>query len=341
MGECADATASERAASEGGLLVGTDGSGGQYSACPVRRREGWGVAVFATGGRPLGGFYGSVPNGAQTVPRAELMGLFVALKRLPLGAGLAIVVDAAYVFKGWHRGSSRPGSTNLDLWNEVWRAAADRLPEVEIVPVRSHLTPAEAAAVGQAPEHHAANAAADALAERAAREVAISPLQDGLLTGLERQAAGILQRLVAVAALRIGQRQAFEGLERSSPVAPRERPLERKTREAAQRGHVLRQGHAFGRCLRCFRGGPLRTLPALTAEPCTPAAPAGLHASHQVLVHRGLQLCVACGAWAARRLVGLAKPCSRCPTIRGRQALEAVAHDRRPPGLLAWPDKTR
>ena len=103
----------------------TDGSGAISLYGDRLSRTGWAV-VEVQGGREVDGVYGTLPGGRQTVPRAELYAIRVAL---------ALVVKPARIFtdhqnhvRGFRKGPkwcTDPLRAHVDLWEQIWLSVSE------------------------------------------------------------------------------------------------------------------------------------------------------------------------------------------------------------------------
>ena len=96
-----------------------DGSGGRFSSDPRVRRCGWGAVKLDTVTCACpGGFWGTLPGQAQTVPRAELFAIWFVLKAT--NTDVTIYTDCALAVLGFNAPAKTKISVNSDIWHDIW-----------------------------------------------------------------------------------------------------------------------------------------------------------------------------------------------------------------------------
>ena len=169
-------------ASGAGLVyAGSDGSGGEHGRDPRLRRVGWGLVLLASNLKPIGACCGTLEAGPHTVPRAELRA-FVELAAATKGGQIHAFSDCKHVQEGaqvvLEKGTLPPGRRggylpNPDLWVRLLSAAEGRAGSLQVLKVKSHLTPSQFASTGLPPAAFLCNELADSLAGRAAEDNAL------------------------------------------------------------------------------------------------------------------------------------------------------------------------
>lgn len=116
----------------------SDGSGGAFSSCCLRRRCAWAIAIIGIkhaenhddtvtqSWKLCGGWSSGLEGSIQTVPRAELAAFLSAIRATSGEAWIG--VDSAYVVDGFTSGRhmlTDPGD-NHDLWVQVLEAQRTR-----------------------------------------------------------------------------------------------------------------------------------------------------------------------------------------------------------------------
>ena len=269
----------------------TDGAGGKWGSDPRRRRCGWGavrlVEDAGTFRRDVGA-YGGLPGAKQTVPLAELHAAMQVV-RLAVGAvhaggcalGLVIRVDAAYVEKGFRKSRTGAHSYNHDQWQEFWHWHDLYPGNIQVIRIwRSHATADEVAAGCIPPFDLFGNYVADSLADEGAKLVQVSSVQAKRITDVDRDAADVLNRLLAAAACAAeADRPPPAGWRRVPRSGGRKRiPIQERVRKLEAQGHRLEIAgtlkQRFFRCRRCLRTHGIQHFAKWEAEgPCYDARP--------------------------------------------------------------------
>ena len=149
-----------------------DESGGPFSAEPLLRRAGWGLAAFhKDSDQLLGGIAGTIEGVAQTSNRAALLALEFALDRFR--GDLEIVPDSKYVVDGINRKKRHmiPVGANPHIWHSIGQKLLQHQQNLIVRKTTSHLE--EKRKHFYTMEHldhwdFPGNAAVDAFADRAA-----------------------------------------------------------------------------------------------------------------------------------------------------------------------------
>ena len=333
-----------------GLLLGGDGSGGEYSKDDRVRRGGFGlVAIDSLTLEVKRMWYGSVP-GAQSGYTAECAALLHALLRT--SGNCTMVMDNMPVIKLFRKSPRSDLKHNGLLWQAIFQARDQRRlrggGDICLTWIGSHKTLEHSLQAGACPEHWVVNSIADALAGRAASEAGLPADRVEQVLSSATKAHSILARLVCVAT-------------HIKPAAGREGSHCRKNS-----GEKLQQvekwakaaGHALTSSCRCVKCGlqinlahSALSLEGILTMPCVGGIRQDLlkhegrsgedcilllnnieaHSSHALATSGALRLhfCVSCGCYGASRSNKLRQPCRHFATEAGRAALASIAAGKR------------
>ena len=166
---------------------------------PALRRCGVGLAVMGEDGQFLAGAYCALPGWEQTVPRAELMAVILALELASQCSPVHIVTDASTVSSGID--TRRKGGGNWDLWSRVWQLTERKKLRLTVNKVTSHVLDG-----GVRPGRCVAgtiwdcvgNVYADAMAERGSAAAALPPAAVNTYCHTETLTARVQRRLATL-----------------------------------------------------------------------------------------------------------------------------------------------
>ena len=356
-----------------GWLPGTyygDGSGGPFSAYPLLRRCGVGIAVVQpnydyTQQEPnpfRWGAFLALPGLVQTVPRAELMVLVVVVERVSPGMTV-IKSDNRWVVDTFGQGKDHClAAQHSDLWTRIFEVLDRGLVVLEVTWVKGHVESVEVASrYDVVVEDIFGNALADKLADRAADEFQVHG-QDALTVRWHYSLVRRIQARAVVLLTTCMQRRSFAI---NIPRIPRERPL-------SVTGAALRSQHSFTlltgvlHCHRCHRHSPANRAGILrwldtpcavdvaavraitagttkpTAVPSSQAVHVGrvqLHPSHTLFVYRGLFFCKSCGYHASTKAQKLVAQCEGPgPLGKGIKRALSLLGGQLPSNMMTWPN---
>ena len=286
---------------------------------------------------------------AQTVPRAELTAIRVALQ-LEAPRAWTFLTDHENHVNAWNKGRAHVLESALqEIWADVL-AAAERHPTVRLVHTHAHRDGTVARDVfihGRKPLEYIANGFADAAAGIDAKEAEIQWGIAESISIVDGIAIKVLKRLTAMAMVISDKKRDPRPTRGSRQLRPDIAAL-----CAASDHELVRQGAGY-RCSLCatyltrsqlrrgegdgcfpvdvhFRNlqGRPAPPPAGSAAPAEIAARRGFHHSHWVGGFDGGLICWTCGAFSSsNRAVGLRRPCVR-PTQAGVAARTRVAQGR-------------
>ena len=324
---------------------GSDGSGGPRATDVRLRRVGWAWAIVDEDGCLYAGASGGLNgNDGQTVPRAELYGLYHLVAHVDATSPLRVAIDNKYVVDsllamktGWRPAA---GTVNGDLLALIAaQFDAGWCANLEFVKITSHKTLEEALAAGSHRLEWWANHRADGLAGKAADRHQYCKDDLRVVDCIDAATAMVLRRLMACARF-VLERQGKEAVR--SPRCPKA-PLRQRLAEAAVvAGHELHIGPRGARCRKCMRRSGMRRALGWVGQPCTgPEAGVG----HRLRVIHGLRFCTVCGRWdriagGSARGEGLRAACPRKAPVHGKRvARRLLAACPRPPvWFTTWPD---
>ena len=157
---------------DGGRLW-SDASAGEYGRWPRLRRCGCGLARIRSSldltYELVWGAHFALPGDKQTVPRAELYAMVVAVENTNPCHELHIFSDSKINVDLYDKGTGGClNAENSDLWDRMWRAIAGRTAVLRISWVKAHCTIEQLSRGETTEEHFVGNAVADALAAVAA-----------------------------------------------------------------------------------------------------------------------------------------------------------------------------
>ena len=198
---CAEATVSTvgNAAQLAAVRYYTDGSGGAMGSHPALRRCGVGLAVMGEDGQFLAGAYCALPGWEQTVPRAELMAVILALELASQCSPVHIVTDASTVSSGID--TRRKGGGNWDLWSRVWQLTERKKLRLTVNKVTSHVLDGgvrPGRCVDGTIWDCVGNVYADAMAERGSAAAALPPAAVNTYCHTETLTARVQRRLATL-----------------------------------------------------------------------------------------------------------------------------------------------
>jgi len=329
-----------------GAFAATDGSGGRFASDPRLRRVAFSVVVFGPGYQILGFIVGSV-TGPQTSNRAELMAIAVLMARST--GPCRVAVDSSFALRpfAFDSQAAEEGSckVHLDLWGAVLQLRRSRAGgDISAIKVRSHLSLQVALAQGMEFWAWLGNLVADAFASWGASRFEVPPAVAAEVASLDGKARLVQRRLAAViaeAAQRKRPRLARAADHRQGEQLEEEEKCsdDQQERDAdPEASHELFRLGQVVACRRCGEGAfPPGRLPAYCRGFARPRLD-DFHPSHEVILVRGLAVCIKCGARSSCRLRKLAWTCLSL-TQAGRLVLAAVAEGRLPHRLASWPDE--
>ena len=348
-----------------GLILGSDGTGGEHARDPRSRRCCFGAAVIKVAAHQftlVGTAYGTV-CGKQTVPRSEMRGL---LHMLHYTKGDAIIViDNKQVVDTFSKGlRARPKYNGL-LWSAIFKAAKLRVAhgfgKLTALWTRSHLSFDVAVAHGTDPFVWTINHIADHVADRAAASSQLPEENIMLRADASSLVFRILKRQVKIAV----KLSSVDGSRFTKPpVDPKAfNKVKLASQWAREAGHIL---NASGRCVSCglLCVGSRKSIAYLEAclhLPCLGSTNSGdlklhhvpkvgsdwwlchglqVHCSHTIASHFSLKVhfCTRCGHFGppGGKSPGLKNRC-KPPSKTGKQALRNIHKSRWP----AYKGKTK
>jgi ribonuclease HI len=322
-----------------GAVIGTDGSGGSYSADPRIRRCGWAFVVIGSDHTTVASGWGPLLCWRQTVPLAELDAARVAL--LCTTGPVTLLIDNATIVRGIRRGPMHRHTANAHQWRSFWEAAGDR--DVTVIKIKSHQRAQEAEEAGVPTQHWIANQRADQLAEQAAQEAQLPEDHLAAIRSVDALARAVQEHLAAVA-----QAVAQDARGLYGPSSRHQRAADARLRAAARAERLetilATTAHTWcqrrRRCLACHRA-PTKAVPreVFLQTPCS-GRPGGIHSTHRLRRHRGLWYCSVCGSSGARRFTsrGLGGPCHP-PSASGLRTLTRLQAGLPPYHRRSWPDE--
>ena len=326
------------------LTLASDGSG-LRPGDPSVRRCGWGVvSVMQDQVHQL--VFGPLPGPAQTVARAELYALFVAVRQVP--QPFIIWVDNSTVVGGYHKGPAMllDDPADADLRRQLWDAIAARVHWVWVRKVAAHSFDTRTSRIVKPVFSIASlvgSEAADIAAKAGAALAAIPPAR---LTEWDQRCADLHRVIPRIAQAFLSRALAPDALElRPAPAAPAPRESSVPSLVALRAATAHDIGCTLGRyrCRMCFAISPPPSqagrsrMAGWLRVPC--AGPSGAfgspHPSHTCAANHSLQYvwCSLCGAWGGTRLARLARPCpGQPPTPHAQATLSRLNSGRHPTG---------
>lgn len=348
----------------------TDGSGGKYGSIRALRRCGSGVAVVRL--TPAGdvefawGAFAPLAGEKQTVPRSELAACIMVISRVAAGDGpVEIVTDSLLTWEVHSKGPEAftSSTANGDLWQVFW-SHSERLghDRVKLRWVKAHATVEHLVSGRVSYVDLMGNAAADALADRAAKVAEVCSADASRVLGCVNLANRIQLRAVAIlihVASVSERRPKTDGFGRRANA-----PIPLNTLALASPHKLIPVGSVW-HCSVCLesRHRSLSDFKAWISTECKPTEPLSvcrreasvrhsrvpqgvevltgkhvLHSSHELRVFRGLYYCTRCGCYASSAPKRLKSECQGLGKA-GRTVLSKIQRGLLPPGLRAWPDE--
>lgn len=100
-----------------------DGSGGKYSKYLTLRRAGVGLHHVSPDKTPTYSFWQALPGPQQTVPRAELFALLLAVEHVEVDSVIDFFTDSLITANTFNKGPSRAKfAANADLWCQLFQS---------------------------------------------------------------------------------------------------------------------------------------------------------------------------------------------------------------------------
>jgi ribonuclease HI len=333
------------------LWIGTDGSGGKVKDDRIQKC-GWGLTAYDQNFRLRAAIGGRVGTGGQTVPRAELTALCVALESAWADVDAIIYIDSSYVVNGWRHMELM--KTNTDLGWRCFAAKGARSATTAVRKVKSHIDKQDLLNAREPLHAFFLNETADEVAGAAAIRCQTDEMIVRQLRAMDEKTSKIQRRLVAVAMFRATQEEPGGRRElRPKTCGLLKRRQLRHTALAQSQHTFSRQGQLF-KCTKCFKSSGARKLLSLTRTPCIAtirrtifqdqvrrSRPQGGHASHNFHRHRGVWFCMHCWSYTVSRLYTLARPCTFAGTglsEKGQWTKNRFAKGLPPSSLRRWPE---
>ena len=350
----------------------TDGSGGANTEDPRTRRCGWAVVAACQGpdggARCIGALWGTLGEGIQTVPRAELYAVYMAIKHST--GTTTIYSDCKYVVDGFHKGKGLTiHGSHGDLWSLLWEACQARTGQVTVVKVKAH-TDEDAVQEGRISKYHQqGHRISDTYAGEGAKMHQVDPDIVAQIQDTDVMAARVLQRLLAIN-LACAKEFPTQANKRSrADPQPASQPRRSGGTQAAVLKQLAELGHVICpqgnnntiKCQRCYGHRPLTEAktwvlagqcpgpptsstgpPGLPQPPPAGAAPTPafgrgtIDKSHRTTIIKGVLFCWGCGAYAVKRVSTLSKPC--VPTEVTQQRRNRVRQGLTPIPRMQWPE---
>ena len=319
------------------IPVFLDGPGGVHSSDKRVRSCGWAwIQVIQQDPIEEIGQYGPIP-GEQTVPNAEAAALLHFLKFLNEnrpGEAATIYADATSTIYGWR--SLRRKAAVRPIWDEI-RAEADQMDKdgttIQILKVHSHPERPRKRfpnGIDQEPWLTFGNDRADHWADKGAKIHCLGEFRTEYQAWVDATATIIQKRLLKIMELR--QRQRKSGL---SLVVVQPNEIDERINK---NGHDFVRSGSFYQCIRCcqqwhytkrriFSTTGICPGPGIWGIPdFNPDIPRKLvqgyqlfwaggivHYTHRLGYIKGLLFCWGCGAYASKRVDGLANVCNLKP----------------------------
>ena len=277
----------------------------------------------------LGTMSGPLPGSQQAVAKAELFAIVAMLEHT--AAAAAVWTDCLSIWRRWSRGPQRAAKSRMPgLWHRFWSLLEDRQLEedgggLQLTWCPSHCSIDDVHRGVLPHEAWAANQAADAAAEAAARRHRLPDHVAQAVSDMDAKVALVQDRLMAI------HREVMHTTKAAAP-AQRARAAEKWARQRrliiASR-HKIAFRNGFVECHVCSQSSRRPTLLRWLSKGVCPGPPRGIadrfHATHAIKSSASssarIWICTSCGAWAQRQPRGLQKPCPGRPSARGQQCL--------------------
>ena len=350
----------------------TDGSGGIHTADPRIRRCGWAVVMAQRTPQQsaisIGEMWGTLGGPQQTVPRAELYAVRMAVKHT--AGPITIFSDCKYVVDGYHKGRDHTvQGSNGDLWLELWQACQGREGTVTMAKVKAHTSEEEVQAGLISRYHQAGNKLSDEYAGKGSQLHQVPEDVVAQITDIDKMATCVLLRLQVI---NMACAKEFHNLKSRRQEAPGQAvaPLQaQRPRSLAQRaqekltllGHKINISHVKLACTQCYQSRPVKEALAWVKEGQCPGPPAPstgssgaprpptthkqghqrfgqgtVHETHRTTLIKGLLFCWGCGGFSVNKVRALAKPCAPLKCKRAR--LTRVRRGLPPTSSVQWPE---
>ena len=353
----------------------TDGSGGDESSDPLLGRVGAAAAqLHVVDGRFCfaWGWFSPVPGSRQTVPLAELAAVLQVLRRVSLASSLHFVVDSRITVDRLNliiNGTALPTLlANKDMWKEVFAIVSRRRrarATTTCIWIKSHPTCRHIAEHGISVQDAMGNAAADVLADKAAKLARVGAGDVGRARWWAAALWHVQNRLIAIAKMDLA------GCNAMRKCAARQRRLKLLEAEQERQGQIANTlsakvlmsrhrvvvkalPHAVMYCVDCWSIAPSEGKDAWLGSACSgsghivrkglvamgsaPVVVGGrrVHASHEIHCYSGLFVCIRCGHTGGTKLQTLKEVCSGVMRpVLGRQ-LKRIRNGKLPGSLPQW-----
>ena len=305
-------------------------------------------------GEPYAWQNGPLPGKLQTVPRAELHALTVAIGSTD--GDLIVTTDSEYVYKGFQRGAKWKHLSNVDMWPALWQASDGRKGSFQLFWGPSHVLANSLVSGTQWPWQAFANELADHIADKAAASCQVPWDTARIIRWHDLRAKDVIRRLVAVHKLYSDTLSGshFKSAEgelshvvsdaeakpSEQPVCPTSNsssstdfpsaiePLSAEVIELLRHtSHKPIRSGAIFKCRGCHKTCPIRgpmTRTWLKAK-CLVVRPDWFHPSHDHRFFEPVHYCAKCGFFAqsGKGSHSLGMDCKKEATRKGRANLKA------------------
>jgi len=324
-----------------------DGSGGVDTAIPVLRRCGSAVCVYGDTG-PILTASTPLPGEEQTVYRAELYALILAVELVELNGFVNYFIDNQAVHDTFHKGKDRAlMSQAADLFDRLFAVIRFRNITLDLKWMPSHLNDPEKAKKVKVPGfvtpwHIDGNVFIDNVATQAAALHRVSSsVADPILKRVNN--LKLIQLRIAAIIKDLPSRKKRI----SVPPVPR-RSLEGAMATSRHSVSLTADSKSVC-CLTCHSTISLKAshlydfLDGSCQIPIKNLSVVAIgkqhsHPSHPIVLYGGVYLCTACGCVGRAKLRHLAGPCHSMPTSSSRKSnLDAFCKGGPLPGMPGWP----
>ena len=327
-----------------------DASGGEHTKYPDIRRVGCAFIALDSSDQLRCGAHFPLPGEIQTVARGELYALVCLLKHADQLAEIDFVTDNKGVRDVYNKGPKDAAfSSNCDLFRETFQIIIKKALKVTVRWMPSHLAtkPNVVRPDDVTDSDIKGNDLADHYAGLSAEAFQV-PLNIAIQCKHYYKLVKRIQKRIIAVISNLPERKKYVTVNTTKELV---KTLDDRIKESM---HSIQRSNNRIYCTVCkndFRLGDQSLHPWLKG-PCTEltydnrpnridnellhVGNQNVHSSHRLSVHRGLVYCHKCGCRKGTHIKKMAHSCEP-PTKYGRDCLQAIANDVRPPNLAEWP----
>jgi len=327
-----------------------DGSGGNYSKYPTLRRAGVGLHYVNLDKVPMYNFWQPLPGPQQTVPRAELFALCLAVTHVHQAGVIDFFTDSLITANTFNKGPARARlANNADLWNYLFGLiqAKNILCRVYWMPSHTDSMPSKKklAPSWMQDWHVKGNNAADLLANDGAAIHAI-PIDKAQPTLDTFENLALIQNRI-IHAIKMYPQRDFKKLISPKLQLSHSRKVESAIWMSKHALHIINNRVC---CMHCHSTVSISAKHVFDfiKSSCVPReqyksfAIGNLHThpSHNVVIYGGVLFCTKCGCTGVNKAEDLVSNCKNIlkpADIYGQNNIKRYKKGKSPAGFPNWP----